>query len=110
MKLSRLIILFIQLSVILTWDNPSDPDIEGYKFYVTETAGNYSAAQVFDIPVAAVITIPNNKVQASVTNWQGTKKRWGRLTAYNEAGESDPSNEISIKGIPRAPIQFKYKR
>lgn len=103
--------LICLLAVILTWDNANDPDIIGYKFYVTEKAGDYSAAQVFLIPANAVKVIDGGARNcAEVSNWQGTKKRWGRLTAYNGIGESTPSNEIQIKGIPRPPIKFKYKR
>ena len=72
----------------LTWDPETDPSVKGYKVYAGTSSGSYGAP----VDVGNVTTFP-------IINLQSGKTYYFTVTAYNSAGESGYSNEVS-KGIP----------
>jgi Fibronectin type III domain len=71
-------------TVTLAWDAVTDPSLDGYKVYVGTQSGVYertiSAGSVTSYTVAGLTT---------------RTTYYFAVTAYNSAGESSPSNEIS---------------
>jgi len=73
----------------------------GYKLYTSKTSGVYAA------PVKTVTTsaTPTSSVIEPLIG-----KYFAVVTAYNEAGESAKSSEVSYEvkaKVPTAPVQFK---
>ena len=104
-------ILFLLITTItaeLSWDNDTacvDTCPTSFRLYVSKTPGNYTGAATYDFPLTST-TLSGDRRIATVSNWDSSDKRYCRLTALNEGGESEPSNEIVIKGKPKKPMQF----
>lgn len=92
-------ISFIWEPVTLGIDGQPVVGLLGYKLYVSTTAGTYGATP-------KIITASNT---TEITeNAIGTY--YAIVRAYNEAGESANSNEVSFQvraKVPNAPTQFK---
>ena len=71
-------------SATLTWDTVTGTTVSGYKVYVGEAPGSYPRT----INVGTVTT-------STVNNLTVGRMYYFAVTAYNGAGESDPSNEVS---------------
>jgi len=71
-------------SVRLRWDASSDT--LGYRLYIGSTSKNYQ--QVADVGLLTT---------SMVSNLSGDMTYFFAVTAYNAAGESCPSNEVSVR-------------
>ncbi len=71
-------------TAILAWDPVTDPTLDGYKVYVGTTSGLYTRT----------ITVGNLTSYTIDSLATGTTYFFA-VTAYNGAGESSPSNEVS---------------
>jgi hypothetical protein len=71
-------------SVTLLWDASPDPSIAGYKLSYGTTSGNPS--QTNDV---------GKTTTATVSNLNDGTTYFFTVTAYNAAGESQPSNQVS---------------
>lgn len=86
---------------IFEWDVNTEPDLEGYRFYQSDTSGSYTFGEgneVADIP-AGTETVTLIDVAAGDWYWV--------VTAYDaDNNESEPSNEVSNLA-PDAPLNLK---
>ena len=71
-------------SVTLAWDASPDPSIVGYNVHYRTTSGNPS--QTHDV---------GKTTTATVSNLNDGTTYFFTVTAYNTAGESQPSNQVS---------------
>jgi len=68
----------------LTWNAVSDPSLSGYKVYIGTASGTYTK----------IIPVGNTTFYTIDSLTTGTTYFFA-VTAYNSAGESSPSNEVS---------------
>jgi Fibronectin type III domain len=68
----------------LAWSPVNDPTLDGYKVYVGTTSGLYTR----------IITV-GNLTSYAVDSLTTRTTYYFSVTAYNSAGESSPSNEVS---------------
>jgi len=72
----------------LTWEPLDDPRVEGYKVHRGTAPGEYTAA--VDV---------GKRTSCHAANLRGGTTYYFAISAYGEAGESPPSQEVS-KAIP----------
>jgi hypothetical protein len=72
------------VSIKLGWDPPSEGDVVGYKIYYGRESGSYT--DMIDV---------GNTMHRNVLLKKGFKY-YITVTAYNEFGESEPSNELLV--------------
>lgn len=70
--------------VALMWDSNPEPDVKGYKLYYGFESGNYVGVK--DV---------GNVTSYTLSGLQNGSEYFFALTAYNDAGESAYSDEIS---------------
>jgi len=68
----------------LAWNPVTDPTLDGYKIYVGTASGLYTRT----------ITV-GNLISYTVDSLMTRTTYYFSVTAYNSAGESSPSNEVS---------------
>jgi fibronectin type 3 domain-containing protein len=68
----------------LAWSPVNDPTLDGYKVYVGTASGLYTRT----IPVGNLTSYTVDSLTTGTTYYFA-------VTAYNTAGESSPSNEVS---------------
>jgi hypothetical protein len=75
-------------SVNLSWDAPGEGGtVEGYKIYWSTTKGSYNET--------SIVTVTGGKTSGTVTGLSDVKTYYFVVKAYNAAGSSPASNEIS---------------
>ncbi len=74
--------------ITFQWDANNEPDFAGYRLYQSNVPEQYTYG-----PGNEVAEIPSGTETVTITVPDGTW--YWVLTAYNDAGESDPSDEVS---------------
>jgi len=89
---------FADKDITFAWDPNSEPDLDGYRLYMTDTVGQYTYG-----PDAAIATTDQTTVTVRVPDgsWYFV------VTAFDTSErESGPSNEVTSDG-PSAPGVLK---
>jgi hypothetical protein len=90
----------------LTWDANSEPDLAGYKVYISTESGNY------ETPAAVLGLVTNYQSELNVPDDAESDFYWV-VTAFDTSGlESDYSNEVTkhfdTRVAPAPPAHLKW--